>query len=82
MEREKNRIGRDADRAAEWLDGKLFPILGPPPIGPYDLESPRMPEDQLCPLCGHRIDEHGTQRDHEHAYLLCPEPSHEQLQVS
>ncbi len=82
MERVESRLGQRAERAAEWLDAKLLPVLGPPPIGPYDAD-PESPATGIavCPLCGKRIDEHGMQRDHGHAFLLCPWPSTEQLQV-
>ncbi|KRC49684.1 hypothetical protein ASE16_13335 [Leifsonia sp. Root227] len=78
----ENRHGDRAGRAAEWLDARLLPILGPPPIGPYDPESPRTAEASVCPLCGRRIDEHGREQDHGHTFLLCPAPSTQQLQVS
>lgn len=82
MIRVENRRGDRAERAAEWLDARLLPILGPPPIGPYDPESPRTAAVSVCPLCGHRIDEHGREQDHGHAFLLCLAPSTQQLQVS
>ena len=69
------RRGHRAERAAEWLDAKLLPALGP-----YGPEAPRT-EAAVCPLCGSRIEEHGRQRDHGHAYLLCPYPARTQLQV-
>ena len=69
-----------AERVAEWLDAKLLPVLGPPPLGPYGPEETRT-EAAVCPLCGSRIDEHEVQRDEEHAFLLCPAPARTQLQV-
>ena len=80
MERVEHRRGERVGRAAEWLDAKLFPVLGPPPLGPYEQEQPRT-ETAVCPLCGSRLSEHGMQRDHGHAFLLCPWPATSQLQV-
>lgn len=61
--------------AAEWLDGKLVPTLGPPDLGPYDEE----PEDSVrshdaCPLCGHPMREHTIDRSTANAVLNCPAP--------
>jgi hypothetical protein len=80
MEKVHQRRGHRAERAAEWLDAKLLPVLGPPPLGPYGAEAPRT-EAAVCPLCGSRIDQHARQRDHGHAYLLCPYPARTQMQV-
>lgn len=82
--------GKDAEkppgrlnRMAEWLDGKLTPTLGPPPVGPYGDE----PEgaDKKCPVCGHPMDEHRIDHSTTNAVLICPveplpvEQSHEPL---
>jgi hypothetical protein len=59
-------------RAVEWLDGKLFPVFGPPPIGPYDIE----PEQKtLCPLCNEPLLDHRLEIDEGHTYLHCPDDS-------
>jgi hypothetical protein len=54
--------------AAEWLDGKLVPILGPPPLGPYDAELPRGTD---CPLCGQALTGHRTEKSEGHVFLHC-----------
>lgn len=80
MDKVESRLGTRAERAAEWLDAKLLPVLGPPPLGPYDQEAPRT-DAATCPLCTRRIDEHTIERDHGHAFLVCPAPARTQLQV-
>jgi hypothetical protein len=59
-------------RWIEKLNHKLFPLLGPPPLGPYDEEPVAKPAVQLCPLCGHRMDEHEIDRSGERTQLYCP----------
>jgi hypothetical protein len=80
MHKVESRLGTRAERAAEWLDAKLLPVLGPPPLGPYGQEAPRT-DAATCPLCTRRIDEHAMERDHGHAFLVCPAPARTQLQV-
>jgi hypothetical protein len=58
-----------ASHAAQWLDDKLIPLLGPPPLGPYDAEPPHV---STCPLCGAPMMQHRSERDGEHTYLHCP----------
>jgi len=55
--------------AAEWLDDKLIPLLGPPPLGPYGAESPHA---TTCPLCGQPLAGHRTEKEEGHVYLHCP----------
>ncbi|KQV06935.1 hypothetical protein [Leifsonia sp. Root112D2] len=57
---------------AEWLDDRLLPILGPPPLGPYDVETPPTPDHLLCPLCGTPMAGHTMERDGAHAFIHCP----------
>jgi hypothetical protein len=56
--------------AAEWLDGKLIPVLGPPPLGPYDAESPHA---TTCPLCGQSLAGHRTEKEEGHVFMHCPD---------
>jgi hypothetical protein len=61
--------------AAEWLDGKLVPRLGPGDLGPYDVESDEsVRSHDACPLCGHPMSEHTIDRSHANAVLNCPVP--------
>lgn len=55
--------------AAEWLDGKLVPALGPPPLGPYGAEPPH---STTCPLCGEALARHVTEKAEGHVFLHCP----------
>jgi len=64
-----------AEHIVEWLDGKLLPLLGPPPLGPYaDADAPA-PEHAICPLCGMRMVLHEIEREGAHAFLHCPDPA-------
>ncbi|MDN4615768.1 hypothetical protein P5G50_15050 [Leifsonia sp. F6_8S_P_1B] len=81
MVKVEGRLGARAGRAAEWLDAKLLPVFGPPPLGPYEQESPKT-QTAACPLCGRGLADHTTQRDEGHAFLVCPSPATTQLQVS
>lgn len=59
--------------AAEWLDSKLIPKLGPADLGPYDVESEEsLRSHDACPLCGHPMREHQIDRSHFNAVLICP----------
>lgn len=61
--------------AAEWLDGKLVPRLGPGDLGPYDEESEEsVRSHDACPLCGHPMSEHTIDRSTANAVLNCPVP--------
>ena len=57
---------------AEWIDGKLLPTLGPPPIGPYDEEPERTTAS--CPICVHPMSEHTIDRSTSNTVLHCPVP--------
>ncbi|MEO8906702.1 MAG: hypothetical protein ABI310_01370 [Microbacteriaceae bacterium] len=63
-----------AEHAAEWLDGKLFRVFGPPPLGPYGLDDAPPTEQRSCPLCGKVMSQHTTEHEGAHAYLHCPDP--------
>jgi hypothetical protein len=65
-------------KATAWLDDKLVPILGPAPLGPYELDERDDPNpgvaDQLCPVCHHAMSRHEIEVDPRthHTYLVCP----------
>ena len=57
------------------LNRRLFPYLGPPPLGPYDQPAPPAREGLACPLCGalmseHTFDRSDTQRPTK---IYCPD---------
>jgi hypothetical protein len=60
-------------RAFDALNAKLFPWLGPPPLGPYDQEPERPVAHQLCPLCGQAMALHEIDRSGERTQLYCPQ---------
>jgi len=42
------------------LNSRLFPYLGPPPLGPYETEA--AVHSDGCPLCGLSLIEHEIER--------------------
>ncbi|MDQ1527746.1 MAG: hypothetical protein QOG18_2359 [Microbacteriaceae bacterium] len=58
------------------LNRRLFPYLGPPPLGPYG-EAPLPPvRDKACPLCGHPMADHEIERrDGRPTQIHCPDDS-------
>ena len=58
------------------LNRRLFPVLGPPPLGPYG-EAPLPPvRDMACPLCGHPMSDHRIERhDGAETFVHCPDDS-------
>ncbi|HEY5224427.1 MAG TPA: hypothetical protein VIJ18_15435 [Microbacteriaceae bacterium] len=63
-----------AEHAAEWLDGKLFRVLGPPPLGPYGGEEAIPSAQASCPLCGKSMSQHTAEHEGAHTFLHCPDP--------
>ena len=60
----------------DWLNRRLFPYLGPPPLGPIDTESPESKRKAAlagaCPLCGAPMSQHVVDRSGERTQLYCP----------
>ena len=55
------------------LNARLFPWIGPPPLGPYDQEPLPDPATKACPLCGSPMGEHRYDRgEGRPTYLRCP----------
>jgi hypothetical protein len=65
--RSSKAVGRWVDK----LNRKLLPVLGPPPLGPYDEEKPRQTA-AICPLCGNPMSEHEIDRSGIRTQLYCP----------
>ena len=61
-----------AAHVAEWLDGKLLPVLGPPPLGPYGADDAQPPAAATCPLCGDLLSVHRLEHEGTHTFLHCP----------
>jgi hypothetical protein len=59
-------------RSAAWVDRKLNPIFGPPPVGPYVVEDQHAAA--ACPVCGHAMGEHVIDHTTPNAILNCPAP--------
>jgi len=55
------------------LNRRLFPWLGPPPLGPYDQPTPAPARESGCPLCGRPMSEHTKGESDGRTLLYCPE---------
>lgn len=44
------------------LNRRLFPYIGPPPLGPYDQPAPAPASGRACPLCGAPMSDHDFDR--------------------
>jgi hypothetical protein len=62
------------NRATQWLNDKLMPVFGPPPLGPYDPESPEPTSSKSCPICLHPMKEHRAEWDAETGHLFLQHP--------
>ena len=67
---------KEAGGFTAWLNARLLPIIGPPPLGPYDDEVPVQERPVArCPLCGAPMTEHDIDRSGERTQLRCPLPT-------
>ncbi|GAA1210705.1 LuxR C-terminal-related transcriptional regulator [Rhodoglobus aureus] len=55
----------------DWLNRKLFPILGTPDFGPYENVVEKV-ADAVCPVCGRPISEHFIDHSTPETILDCP----------
>ncbi len=55
------------------LNRRLFPYIGPPPLGPYDQPEPVAPSERGCPLCGAPMSWHEKGLADGRTILYCPE---------
>lgn len=82
-----HRDGGAVERATEWLDRELFPILGPPALGPYDrpeIDSPEVVSQSKCPICGYPMGAHIIELsdDSGHVFIRHPDASfHEVMET-
>ncbi|GAA0990339.1 hypothetical protein [Subtercola frigoramans] len=69
---------KEAGGLGNWLNERLFPYLGPPPLGPFDTATPddraRAALASACPLCGAPMNAHDVDRSGERTQLHCPQP--------
>ena len=54
------------------LNRRLFPYIGPPPLGPYDEPAAPNPAASACPLCGQSMAQHEFARGNGPTKLYCP----------
>lgn len=81
MARNKDRFRPANDFSAgggffNRLNRRLFPIIGPPPLGPYGADDIPPPDRQTspCPLCNRPMSEHTfDRRGSGPTKLYCPE---------
>lgn len=57
-----------------WLNAKLRPYIGPPPIGPFDEPELAPTQEAACPICGFAMSAHTVDRSGERTQLYCPTP--------
>jgi hypothetical protein len=55
----------------DWLNRILLPVLGPPPVGPYNAVVTRVGE-AMCPVCGKPMSDHVIDRSSQETMLNCP----------
>lgn len=73
MVQEKKRQGSGPrTHLFEWVEDKLRPILGSPPVGTYDASETVALKD--CPVCGHPMREHTIDHSTANTILNCPVP--------
>ncbi len=82
MVRNKNTETTDGRlvRSAAWVDRKLNPVFGPPPVGPYGDDD--RAAVSTCPVCGHPMGEHHIDRTARDAVLECPAPIDHNLELN
>lgn len=54
------------------LNRRLFPWLGPPPLGPYDQAAATPAHERACPLCGAPMSNHTKGVADGRTLLYCP----------
>jgi hypothetical protein len=67
---------KEAGGVGNWLNRRLFPYLGPPPLGVVDTRSEETKAQAAlagaCPLCGNPMSEHVVDRSGVRTQLYCP----------
>jgi len=63
---------KEAGGLTNWVNAKLRPYIGPPPLGPYD-EPPLPPvAAAACPMCGNPMAQHDIDRSGARTQVHCP----------
>ncbi|MDH6238333.1 hypothetical protein [Cryobacterium sp. CG_9.6] len=59
-----------------WINRKLLPLIGPPPLGPYPVIVAADVEEQkaraVCPICGALMSLHEVDRSGERTQIFHP----------
>ncbi len=70
------RAPRGIPALVAWLNRRLLPILGPPPLGPYTTESPAETQqhraEATCPVCHQLMSLHEIDRSGEKTQITHP----------
>ena len=61
-------------RSAAWIDRKLMPVFGAPPITLGNADEHDSAYAAACPVCGHPMGEHTIDHSTPNAILECPAP--------
>lgn len=64
----------DAGGFTNWLNNRLRPYIGPPPLGPYGEDALPPASESACPLCGQAMSLHDVDRTGVKTQLHCPAP--------
>ena len=67
-------------RSAAWIDRKLMPVFGAPPISQGN-DEPGNDAVPSCPVCGHPMGEHTIDHSTRNAILDCPAPIDHNLEL-
>ena len=61
---------------ASWINRKLLPLIGPPPLGPYPVivesEVAERKAHSTCPICGALMSLHEVDRSGERTQIFHP----------
>jgi hypothetical protein len=70
--------GRGLIAATAWLNRRLLPWIGPPPLGPYTAVTTAEVEEKqaraVCPICGALMSLHEIDRSGERTQVHHPTP--------
>jgi hypothetical protein len=78
--------GRRPGGLTNWVNRTLFPWIGPPPLGPYNV----IPEEEVaaakaasvCPICGNLMSIHDIDRSGERTQIYHPTPEEARVRLA
>ncbi|MCU1439478.1 MAG: hypothetical protein JWP85_475 [Rhodoglobus sp.] len=87
MDGKESRLDGEVSRGGvlgfiDWFNEKVYKVVGPPPLGPYDPVVERVGA-AACPVCGRPMSEHTIDHSTNNAILNCPiEPPRQPFDAS